>query len=167
MKVQGMAHNRIEFDMPASAAVVFDAFHYHYWKARWDSLVNDTHVTDGAACPFVGAISENNGAGWLKVLSMRTQFLTYDRPYLAAAKMLGHSFPFTRWAASMQHQAIDSNRSTMIYTYNFKSGPKFISWLLEPIVKSIFERKTKDRFKRLQEFLKDHAEEIKQWQQNK
>ena len=167
MKPKAMAHNRFEFDMPASAEVVFDAFHYHDWRARWDSLVNDTHVIGGASCPFVGAVTKNSGAGWLRALSMRTQFVTYDRPRVAAATMLGSSFPFVRWAASMQHHAIDSNRSIMIYTYNFKTGPKFISWLLEPFVKHIFNRKTQERFRRLEVFLREHAEEIKQWQQDK
>jgi len=35
-----MVHDRFEFDMPAPAEVVFDAFHYHHWRGRWDSLVN-------------------------------------------------------------------------------------------------------------------------------
>lgn len=29
-----MAHRRFEFDMPAPADVVFDAFHFHVWRGH-------------------------------------------------------------------------------------------------------------------------------------
>ena len=41
-------HRRLEFDMPASADVVFDTFHYHHWRPRWDSLVRETEGIGGA-----------------------------------------------------------------------------------------------------------------------
>lgn len=47
-----MAHRRFEFDMPAPAEVVFDAFHFRHWRLKWDSLVRDTRVRGGAPCPF-------------------------------------------------------------------------------------------------------------------
>lgn len=61
-----MKKRQLEFPMPASDEVVFDAFHYHYWRCRWDSLVSATHVLGGAPHPFVGAITENTGAGALR-----------------------------------------------------------------------------------------------------
>src|SRR4051794_39904718 len=96
-------HGKLEFDMPASSEVVFDAFHFHCWRPRWDSLVKNTEVEGGAACPSVGAVSVNGGGGWLGLLSMRTIFVAFERPRLAAAAMRGRSFPFARWAASMRH----------------------------------------------------------------
>ena len=80
-----MAHQKLIFSMPARADLAFDAFHYHHWRRQWDSLVSHTQVQHGAPCPSVGAISENTGAGALRALSMRTQFVSYHRPTLAAA----------------------------------------------------------------------------------
>ena len=151
--------------MPASEAVVFDAFHYHLWRARWDSLVSATHVLGGAPCPFVGAVTENTGAGALRGLSMRTQFVSYDRPRVAAAAMLGHSFPFTRWAASMRHRAEGSRQSVLIYTYNFEVGPSALRWVIAPVVELMFNWQTRRRFARLQSFLAAHASEVERWQQ--
>lgn len=150
--------------MPAGAAVVFDAFHYHHWRSRWDSLVRATHVLGGAPCPFVGAVTENAGAGALRGLSMRTQFVSYDRPRVAAATMLGRSFPFTRWAASMQHRPAGPQQSLLIYTYSFDVGPAALRWLLGPIVKLIFDWQTRRRFARLRHFLAHHAGEVERWQ---
>jgi hypothetical protein len=161
-----MAHKKFEFYMPASAAVVFDAFHYHCWRARWDSLVSDTRVQSGEPCPFVGAITDNKGAGTLKNLSMRTQFVTYDRPNVAAATMLGQSFPFTRWAASMRHRAIASEQSVLICTYTFEVGPSELRWIIGPVVVWIFNWQTRRRFGRLRNFLAQHAKEVENWQRS-
>ncbi|RJF96345.1 SRPBCC family protein [Noviherbaspirillum saxi] len=159
-----MVHDRFEFDIPASSDVVFDAFHYHCWRFRWDSLVQDVRVIDGAPCPYVGAETENAGGGWVRGLSMRTRFVSFDRPRVAAATMIGHSFPFTSWAASMKHRPVGINRSIMIYTYTFRAGPRYLSWLLEPIVKRIFDWQTRRRFLRMQRFLAKHSGEVVQWQ---
>jgi len=161
-----MAHRRLEFPMPASEAVVFDAFHYHHWRSRWDSLVSATHVLGGAPCPFVGAVTENTGAGALRGLSMRTQFVAYDRPRVAAAAMLGRSFPFTRWAASMQHRATGPGASLLIYTYTFDVGPAPLRWFIAPVVERIFNWQTRRRFSRLQDFLASHADDVERWQQH-
>lgn len=159
-----MAHQRLEFPMPASDEVVFDAFHHHHWRMRWDSLVSATHVLGGAPCPFVGAVTENAGAGALRGLSMRTQFVSYEPPRVAAATMLGRSFPFTRWAASMRHRSTAPNQSLLIYTYSFEVGPAALRWLLEPIVKRIFDWQTRRRFARLRDFLTSHADDVALWQ---
>lgn len=152
--------------MPASCEVVFDVFHYHRWRARWDSLVDRTQVQGGAPCPHVGAVSDNGGGGILRGLSMRTEFVAYDRPRLAAARMVGRSFPFALWAASMKHVAVDEKRSVMIYTYTLEAGPAPLRWLLEPVVQRIFAWQTRKRFGRMQAFLATSAAEVEAWQAN-
>ena len=159
-----MAHRRLEFPMPANEAVVFDAFHYHFWRMRWDSLVSATHVLGGAPCPFVGVVTENAGAGALRGLSMRTRFISYDRPRVAAATMLDRSFPFTRWAASMRHRSTGPNQSVLVYVYSFDVGPSWLAWLLEPVVDGVFYWQTRRRFGRLQQFLLNQAAQVEEWQ---
>ena len=159
-----MVHERFEFDMPAPPEVVFDAFHYHLWRARWDSLVNATHVSGGAPCPYVGAVTENGGGGILRGLAMQTQFISFDRPRLAAAAMRGRALPFTRWAASLQHRPQAPGRSLRIYTYNFEAGPRGLRWLVEPVTKRVFDWQTRKRFARMQAFLASHAHEVAAWQ---
>ncbi len=159
-----MPRKRFEFPMPARADVVFDAFHFHHWRAQWDTLVQGTHIVGGAPCPSVGAISENGGRGLLRALSMRTQFITFDRPHVAAATMLGESFPFVKWSASMRHKAISQQESLMVYTYNFTVGPAALRGLLEPVVSWVFDRQTHKRFTQLQAFLATHRDAVEQWQ---
>ncbi|WP_339088226.1 SRPBCC family protein [Variovorax paradoxus] len=162
-----MAHRRFEFDMPAPSDVVFDAFHHHVWRARWDSLVGNARVVGGAPCPYVGAETENTGGGLLRGLSMRTRFVTFDRPHVAAAHMIGRSFPFSRWAASMRHRDTAPGRSVLIYVYTIESGPRALRWLMEPVVARIFMRQTQRRFARMQAFLATNAHEVVEWQRNR
>lgn len=150
--------------MPAPADVVFDAFHYHVWRARWDSLVGNARVVGGAPCPFVGAETENTGHGWLRGLSMRTRFVSFDRPHVAAASMVGRSFPFSRWAASMRHRDVQPGHSVLIYVYTIEAGPKALRWLLEPVVAWVFAWQTRRRFARLHAYLAVHAHEVVAWQ---
>ena len=159
-----MAHERIRFAMPAPCDVVFDVFHYHAWRRRWDSLVSRTEVEGGAPCPYVGAVTGHDGKGMLRSLSMRTKFISYDRPRLAAACMIGASFPFTRWAASMKHEPAGAGQSVMIYTYSIETGPPALRWLMEPVVNWVFRRQTMKRFKRMQDFLSVHTAEVQAWQ---
>jgi hypothetical protein len=159
-----MAHDRFEYRMPAPPEVVFDAFHYQLWRSRWDSLVRATHVLGGAACPHVGAVTENAGGGVLRPLAMRTRFVSYERPRVAAAAMQGRAFPFVRWAASMRHQPLQEGGSLMVYTYSFETGPRWLRWLMEPMTKRVFDWQTHRRFARLQAFLATHAAEVAAWQ---
>lgn len=162
-----MAHKKLIFSMPARADIVFDAFHYHEWRSQWDSLVRRTRVEHDAPCPSVGAITENQGAGALRTLAMRTQFISYDRPVLAAATMIGRSFPFTQWAASMRHQDNALNQSLLIYTYTFQVGPAPFRALLDSAVDWIFTGKTNQRFQRLAQFLANRGNDIAAWQQDR
>ena len=159
-----MAHRRFEFEMPANDAVVFDAFHYRCWRQRWDSLVSDTQISGGAECPFVGAQTDNVGASWMRPLSMRTEFVSYQRPHLAAARNIGRSFPFSRWAASMQHRSTGPDSSLLIYTYTFEVWPRPLRWLMEPVVQRVFDWQTRRRFARLKAFLEQAASEVNAWQ---
>ncbi len=159
-----MAHARFEFEMGASAEVVFDAFHYHRWRHRWDTLVRDTQVLGGGEPPVVGARTWNSGAGWSAALSMQTVFIAYDRPTLAAARKEGRSFPFKRWAASMQHRPLAADRSLLSYTYSFNAGPDWLKGVMKPLVQWIFDRQTRRRFGRLPRFVAEHRSEVQAWQ---
>lgn len=159
-----MAHERFEFTMPASAEVVFDAFHYHRWRRCWDSLVHATHVLDGAPCPFVGATSANAGGGLLRLLSMQTRFISYQPARVAAATMFGSSFPFARWSASMRHRPVADGGSVMVYTYSFETRPAVLRLAMEPLVKLVFDWQTRKRFRRMQQFLARRAGDVEAWQ---
>jgi hypothetical protein len=95
---------------------------------------------------------------------MSTRFVSYDRPVVAAATMVGSSFPFTRWAASMRHKPLGAHQSLLVYTYSFEVGPAALRWLLAPCVEWVFARQTHKRFGRLRAFLATSAADVERWQ---
>ena len=66
----------------------------------------------------------------------------------------------------MRHRSTAPNRSLLIYTYRFEVGPPALRWVLEPIVKGIFDWQTRRRFARLRDFLTSHADDVALWQRN-
>jgi hypothetical protein len=43
-----VAHQHLEFAMPARVAIVFDTLDHHHWRVRRDSLASATRVLGGA-----------------------------------------------------------------------------------------------------------------------
>lgn len=158
-----MAHGRMVFIMNAPCEAVFDAFHHEQLRSRWDSLVKHPRLESGGQWPYAGAITFNPGSGWTAGLSMRTQFVSFQRPKLAAARMLGQSFPFRHWAASIKHEPIDQTRSHLIYTYNLKASWWLWGWA-SWAVHLIFRHETRRRFKRMGNFLDARLPEVLEWQ---
>ena len=161
-----MPHGRLTYTMNAPCSAVFDAFHHHELRQRWDSLVKHPVLENGNEWPSVGAITYNPGSGWKRLLSMRTEFVSFERPKLAAARMVGSYFPFQCWAASIKHRPLPNSQSQLIYVYNLQA-----SWWLSGwagwAVHLVFRFETKRRFLKMQAYLQNHAIEIVQWQMEK
>ncbi|MGH8847785.1 MAG: hypothetical protein ACREXQ_11190 [Polaromonas sp.] len=149
--------------MNAPCEAVFDAFHHHELRSRWDSLVKHPVLENGDEWPSVGAVTRNPGSGWMRVLSMRTQFVSCQRPTLAAAHMVGSSFPFSLWAASLKHRPLAGNQSELIYTYNIKARWWLRGWA-EWAVHRVFRYETARRFRRMQKYLDGNLAEVTDWQ---
>lgn len=158
-----MPHGRITFTMDAPCEVVFDAFHHHQLRQRWDSLVKHPVLENGNEWPSVDAVTFNPGTGWTRLLSMRTRFISFDRPKIAAATMVGLSFPFQTWSASLKHLPLPNQQSQLIYVYNIRA-----SWYLRGwagwIVHAVFRHETRKRFLQMQRYLAAHAHEVEAWQ---
>lgn len=158
-----MPHGSLSFIMNAPCEVVFDAFHHHELRSRWDSLVKHPVLENGDEWPSAGAITFNPGSGWMQLLSMRTQFVSFQRPALAAAHMVGSSFPFSVWAASLKHKPLAGQQSQLTYIYNIKACWWLRGWA-EGVVHQVFRYETARRFKRMQQYLDGHLEEVVAWQ---
>jgi len=150
-----MPSRRIELVMPASSAAAFEVFHNHTVRLEWDTLLAAAFVEGGGTHPYPGAITVNRGRGWKRLLGMRTQFLTYDPPRLAAAALIAPTGIFAQWAASMSHRDRPDGMSDLIYTFTIKLRPRWLSWLFDPIAARVFERETRLRFAAMASYLRD------------
>ncbi|MBB6592111.1 hypothetical protein LBW62_11180 [Ralstonia solanacearum] len=147
-----MARRRLTLTMPGSAADAFEAFHNHEKRLRWDTLLSSAHVEGGGTHPYVGAITANTGRGWMRGLSMRTRFVSYRPPELAAAATVGPAGPIAFWAASMHHRDIGAGESELIYTFSLRLRPSLS--LFDPLAAWIFECESRRRFAAMADYLR-------------
>src|SRR4051812_22751468 len=124
--------------MPAPSAVVFDLIHDYPRRLEWDTLLSAAYIDDGSDAAGKGVITVCVGRPMLGRLALRTVYVSFNRPRVAAVKMLNRPPFFATWAASIRHEDLPEGRSSVTYTFNFTARPRFLAWLLEPIMLRIF-----------------------------
>jgi len=151
-----MPHGKLRFLMPASSASAFEAFFNHRRRLEWDTLLSVNYVEGGGTHAYAGAITVNRGRGWKRGLAMRTRFLSYDPPRLAAAELLAPTGLFSLWAASLRLRDTPEGTAELTYTYSIRLRPRLLAWLLDPIAGFLFARETRRRFAAMAEYLRKH-----------
>lgn len=148
----GVVHARVSESMPASCDAVFDLLHDYGARLEWDTLLREAFVEGGGAAGH-GAIAVCRGRYLVGGLTVRTVYVSFERGVVAAVKMINHPPLFERWAASIRHDAIDDGHSRVTYTYNFRARPRWLAFVLEPILAAVFRWETRRRLRALQEAL--------------
>ena len=149
-----MPHGKLHFPMPAPSARAFEAFFNHRVRLEWDTLLRVNYVEGGGDHAYAGAITVNRGSGWKGGFEMRTRFLTYDPPHMAAAELLAPTGLFALWAATMRFRDTREGGSEMTYTYTLRMRPRALAWLLDPLANALFARETRRRFAAMAEYLR-------------
>ena len=150
---------KTDLSMPARADLAFDAFHYHHWRGQWDSLVSRTQVQHGAPLFPAWRHFRKHRAGALRALSMRTQFVSYHRPTLAAARDDRARRSVHAMAASMRHQPDGPDRSLLI-SYTFDVARYACAGSLSHLYAGYSNARPRQRFARLAQFLAVHAQRL-------
>lgn len=148
-----MAQGRLHLIMPGTAAAAFEAFHNHAVRLRWDTLLAVAYVEGGASHPSPGAVTVNWGKGWKCWLGMRTRFVSYEPPRVAAAVLLEPTGPFAFWAASMRHGDLGDGTSELDYAFHIRLRPRWLGRCLDPLAAWLFARETRKRFAAMAAYL--------------
>jgi hypothetical protein len=148
-----MVQRRLTLTMPATAEAAFEAFHNHAKRLEWDTLLSDAYVEGGGSHPYPGAISYNLGRGWKRFFAMRTRFVNYQPPTIAAAVIDAPTGLFELWAASMRHSNVGDGTSLLHYTFSIRLRPRWLGRVLDPMVIWLFERETRQRFAAMAAYL--------------
>lgn len=150
-----MSHGIVSEIVPAPAGEVFDLLHDYDRRLEWDTLLSAAYLTDGCERAELGASSVCVGRGSLGGIALKTTYVAFDRPRLAAVKMVNRPPFFENWAASIKHEDLGPSESRVTYTWTFTSRPRWLRWLLEPIMYRIFRWETRKRLAALQGFFRD------------
>ncbi len=136
----------------ASAVEVFDLIHDYERRLEWDTLLQKAYLESEFEEAKLGAISVCQGRTILGGFALRTEYVSFQKGKVAAIKMLNQPLFFDTFAASINHRNISDNKSEVVYTFNFTAKPKWLRFILHPVMSRIFAWETRKRLQALKDF---------------
>ncbi|MBE9608438.1 type II toxin-antitoxin system RatA family toxin [Chitinilyticum piscinae] len=143
---------RYDFEVNASAEALFALTQDYALRARWDPLTKEAYLVD-ASEPCAGALvrcTAHNG------LSMDTVYVSYKPNAVAAVKLVKGPYVFDQFAGGWQFREISPNRTMVRFSYHLTTKPKWLSWLLTPVLGYQFKRETRKRIRALTDYAEQH-----------
>ena len=138
--------------MPVAAAEVFALLHDYERRLEWDSLLKEARLTRACKRAELGATSLCVGKPCFGLIGMETRYLSFKPGSVAAVQLINRPPFFSQFAASIRHED-NAAGSTATYQFRFAAKPRFLRWLLEPIMLKALERETAKRLEALAAFL--------------
>ncbi|MBL8683998.1 MAG: SRPBCC family protein [Myxococcales bacterium] len=138
----------------APCEVVFDLVHDYERRLEWDTLLSRADLEGGATRAARGVVATCVGRGWLAPFALSTVYVSFERGKVAAVKLVNRVPFFATWAASIRHAPTEDNEgSTITYTVHFTARPRWLRWIIEPIMGAFFRWETRKRLAALRAFL--------------
>ncbi len=153
-----MPNTEIKDVIPAPASEVFDLLHDYDRRLEWDTLLQKAYLEKDFPAASKGAISVCQGRAILGGFALRTEYVSFERGKVAAVKLLNQPPFFDTFAASIRHRDTGENESEIIYKVNFTAKPKFLRWILHPLMKAVFAWETRKRLSSLKKFFEQNSE---------
>lgn len=150
-----MAHGKVTAIIPASSEAVFDLLHDYSRRLEWDTLLRAAYLDDGFTTAGRGATSVCVGRRSLGGFALKTVYVTFERPAVAAVKLLNRPPFFDTWAASIRHADLAPGESRITYTYTFTARPRWLRFALEPLMARVFAWETRRRLRALAAYVRE------------
>jgi hypothetical protein len=150
-----MAHAEISELISAPSGAVFDLLHDYTRRLEWDTLLQAAYLEDGAVAAK-GVTAVCVGRKSLGSIALKTVYVTFERPTLAAVKMVNAPLFFESWAASIRHEDVSAHESRLTYKFHFTTRPRFLRFVLDPLMKRVFIWETRKRLRALKAFFTRH-----------
>ncbi len=135
-------------EIAASSAEVFALLHDYSRRLEWDTLLRAAYLeTADQAGP--GVVSVCVGKRHLGGIAIRTRYVAFRPPRLAAVEMLNSPPFFATFAASIRHEDLGPARSSVTYRFTFTARPRILQFVLHPIMARVFQMETRRRLRAL------------------
>lgn len=148
-----MAHGEVSEVIGASSEAVFDLIHDYSRRLEWDTLLQAAYLDEGHKTVAAGTTSVCVGRRSLGGIALKTVYVCFERPRVAAVKMVNTPPFFDQWGASIRHEDLPDGKSRVTYRFQFSSRPRFLRFLLDPIMRVVFTWETRKRLHALKNFM--------------
>ncbi|BBB60011.1 hypothetical protein UNDKW_1738 [Undibacterium sp. KW1] len=130
-----------EFEVRASAKYLFDLTQDYTLRQEWDTLTTESYLLNAkqAAVGAQARCIDGNG------LAMDIEYVSYKPNEVAAVKMVSGPYIFDQFAGGWHFKALSDGLTRVRFSYNITAKPRWLSWLLTPILCLKFKRETEKR----------------------
>lgn len=148
-----MPRGTVRETIPASCAEVFGLVHDYGRRLEWDTLLEAAYLC-GCGEARRGAVAVCTGRAGLGGLTLVTRYVSHRPPAVAAVKMINRPAFFDSFAAVIRHRDLGSGMSSIEYTYRFTSRPRWLRFVLHPLMNWWLARETRRRLRALRNYLR-------------
>jgi len=141
-----MPRIRHSIDITASAKLLFVLSQDYAHRLTWDPFLRQARLLNGATEPAIGV------RAWCVArsgLGMETEYVTFEPPRVTAVRMTRGPAFLASFSGSWRLKRNHAGGTTVTFAYHFRSRPRWLRWLMEPILHSVFKRDTIRRLRAL------------------
>jgi hypothetical protein len=111
-------------------------------RLEWDPFLKSAELLGGVAEAGVGA------RAWCVArsgLGMETEYVSFNPPRACAVKMTRGPWLIGSFAGSWRFEEVSPGRTRVGFRYHLQARPRWLSWLLTPVMGWFFARDTRKR----------------------
>jgi hypothetical protein len=150
-------HGQVTDVIPAPADDVFRLLHDYTRRLEWDTLLQAAYLLEGCKQPGLGVKSVCKGKRTLGGIALTTEYISFSAPEVAAVRMINRPPFFDTFAATIRHESRADGSSRIEYNYNFTSRPRWLRFVLDPIMNFCFKMETKKRIAALRRYFANRS----------
>jgi hypothetical protein len=147
-----MPHGTVTATIPAASADVFRLLHDYDRRLEWDTLLQAAYLTGDHVEAGLHARAVCQGRPLLGGIALETEYVSFHPPRVAAVRMVNRPAFFETFAATIRHTDNADSSSRIEYIYNFTARPRWLQWVLHPVMVLIFRLETSKRLRSLAAF---------------
>ena len=115
-------------------------------RLSWDPFLRSAELI-GASTPAVGV------RAWCVAwagLGMETEYVSFAPPRLAAVRMTRGPWVLESFGGAWEFSNAGNGATTVSFRYQFRTRPRWLAWLVEPLARRWFSWETRKRVVALQ-----------------
>jgi ribosome-associated toxin RatA of RatAB toxin-antitoxin module len=133
-------------DIAATPAELFALTQDYARRLEWDPFLRSANLVGGATAAGLGVRAycvAHSGYG------METEYVSFTPPRVAAVKMTRGPWMIRSFAGSWRFEELEPGRTRVEFRYQVEAWPRWLAWLLTPVMVWVFGRDTRKRLEAL------------------
>jgi ribosome-associated toxin RatA of RatAB toxin-antitoxin module len=111
-------------------------------RPEWDPFATRSELLNGAMAPAVGVDEYIESAGGLVMVS---RYVSFQPPHVAAVSMIEGPRLLASFSGGWKFRPESPTQCRVTFTYNFRTSPAWLRWVMEPIAGFWYRRQTRAR----------------------